>query len=123
MAYASHSQYRAYPFSAVRAGASRLDAALLIRIAFVAVAAAAVIVALSGVSIEGGVPALARGDRLPARSIEVANVDVVSRDAGVARDAAGRVVYLNDPAARTTTVSKGATVPLAPNSPLNDATK
>lgn len=113
MAYVNFSQHRAYSFG-VRPHVSAVDIGLLIRAALAAIAAGVAIVALSGLSVDAGTAASAKGDRLAstARVAETRMIPVSATDG-----------YVNDVGARTTTVVKGVTAPLTPSSPFTDATK
>lgn len=123
MAYVSHSQHRAY------LNAHRIPSpALVVRCAFVAVGAAAVVLALSGVTSVAERSVAMKSDRLsgPATASSESGALLTTAAAGgveIMKDGQGRVVYLNDPAARTTTVARGASIPLTPESPLGHAAK
>ncbi|MBB3971514.1 hypothetical protein [Hansschlegelia beijingensis] len=130
MAYVSQGQYRAYHLDRRSLSSSPAGSGLLARSALVAVAAGAVIVALSGAGMsrhEVASGAAAKGDRLAGAPIRMASVATeggrLSGGAEIRRDAAGRVVYMNDPAGQVTTVARNATVPLTRHSPLDDAGK
>lgn len=107
MAYVSHSPYRA----CVRnSGPAHLDFGLMGRAALAALAAGAVIVALSGASAGGGREAQAFG-----KSDRIAAASVV--------ESAPSAGYVVDQAAMTTTIQKGAATPLSDSSPYVSATK
>jgi|GEM_PF-6222078 len=130
MAYVSQGQYRAYHVdrrSEVNASAA---GGLFARSALVAIAAGAAVVALSGAGLgrhELSGDVAHKGDRLAGAPIQMAAATPegarLSGGAEIRRDGGGHVVYMNDPAAQTTTVSRGATVPLTRHSPFDDATK
>jgi hypothetical protein len=122
MAYISHSPHRAYW---AEARAHVVAPALWIKSAFVAVVAAAVVAALSGAA-PTGEPLAVKGDRLSAAAPAMTSVSTEpapSFGVDVRRDGDGRVVYVNDPASRTTTVSRGAFAALSPDSPLRSTAK
>jgi hypothetical protein len=125
MAYISHSPHRAY-WTEARAHA--VAPALWIKSALVAVAAAGVVVALSGAS-PTGQPIAVKGDRLaaaaPVSPAMNSGADEIAASVGadVRRDGNGRVVYVNDPVSGTTTVSRGASADLSPDSPLRSTAK
>lgn len=116
MAYLSHSPHRAYSAGLVRDPEPL--AAMLGRCALTAVTVGAAIVALSGAATDAPKDA-AKGDRITAPFDRVAEAAApVSGRAEIMRDAEGRVVYLNEPASASTTVARGATIPLAADSPF-----
>lgn len=118
MAYISHSPYRAY--STGGEAFWKLNSGILLRSAVVALVAGAVIIALSGAASRED-RAATKGDRIAAaKTISVASATVLASDGGAMnlRDETGRVVYSSDPATRTTTVVRGATIPLVKGSPL-----
>ncbi|HVI27734.1 hypothetical protein [Hansschlegelia sp.] len=130
MAYVSQGQYRAYRVDRRNEVDASAAGGLLARSALVAIAAGAAVVALSGAGLSShdfSSEAARKGDRLAGAPIQMAaaipDAGRLSGGAEIRRDGAGRVVYVNDPAAQTTTVSRGATVPLTHYSPLGDATK
>lgn len=125
MAYISHSQYRAYSMTG-RADVAAM-AAILGRSALVAIAAGAVVVALSGASTVAEHGVAMKTDRLAgpisgAQTVAFAS-EQTADGAEIRRDTQGRVVYVNDPASQTTTVARGASVPLTSSSPLGDGSR
>lgn len=103
MAYISHSPIRDFHIPGV-------SGAVLLRSALVAVAAAGVMLALSETRLSAPAPAApvaAKADRLATAAPVAAKT--------------GGAGYVVDTANATTTVEKGAAVPLSPQSPLLDA--
>lgn len=99
MAYVSHSSI---DYRTVRERLSHAPASLLIRSCVVAVAAVVAVLALSEAR-HASAPAAGKGDRV-AGPVMIAPVD------------GSRVIV--DTAARTTTIQRGATAPLATDSPM-----